>query len=158
MAGVAPVGLGAPLRAATRAGLGGLGKKDGRARPLQLLDHEPPARGGLHGRLDLAARPATQEAAQALPIRRTDAPGRHLPGGAVKRVEGDLGAVHVEADNDGHSKLLTFEGRLRLKRQTTTGRHPLMPPFPDTRWALDRSRRAASGPSERRILRTRFGR
>ena len=44
MPGVEPVGLGAPLGAAASTRLGRLGEVDVGADPLQLLDHEAPAR------------------------------------------------------------------------------------------------------------------
>jgi hypothetical protein len=64
VAGVALVGLGAPLRAARRGGVGRLGQLNRGAGALQLLDDEPPAGGRLHRGLDVLARPAAQEDAQ----------------------------------------------------------------------------------------------
>src|SRR4051812_8937907 len=104
------VGLGPALETTPRARVRRLGEKHRRARPLELHD-KPPARRRLDRRLDFLALPALQPAAQILAIGGNNAPSTHLAGRTVKRVEGDLAALDVEAGNDGHKKLLTLKAR-----------------------------------------------
>jgi len=63
--GVLAVGLGAPLAAAQRARLHGLGQVRDRARGDQRVADEQPAGAGLHRDIDLALKRSTQRATAA---------------------------------------------------------------------------------------------
>jgi hypothetical protein len=110
MAGVEAVCLGAPLAAAQAARLGRLGQMRHGTGGLELLDDEAPPGRRLKRRLHLLGVEPTQEAPEALPVRRTNPARPDLTGLGVERVEGDLLAVHVEPNYDRHPGLL----KLRL--------------------------------------------
>ena len=84
------------------AGLGGLGQVSLTARPLDLLDHESPARGGFQGECRLVAlqpgEPTTQPLAGGGPY----LAGFHLAGVDLYVVEGDLLPMHVESAYNLH--------------------------------------------------------
>jgi hypothetical protein len=106
VAGVGPVGLGAPLGAAQRPGVGRLGQVRAAPGALQLLGDEPPAGGGLQGEVRLLAGEPSKPAAQLHARGRAELPAAGLAGGGVDPVVGDLPAVDVEASYDGHRDLL----------------------------------------------------
>ena len=102
VARVEAVGLRTALGSAAGPGVRRLGQVDLRGDALELLADEAPAGGGLERRPDRLAREAGQEAPEIGAIGGGDAPGLDLPRLLVKRVEGDLSAVDVEADGEGH--------------------------------------------------------
>ena len=104
--GVGPVGLGPPLGAAQRRGLGRLGQVGMPPGGLQLLDHKPPARARLHRERPVMTRQLRRPPAQHLGGRRGDLTPLGLPGCPVDPVEGDLPPVHVKSSYDAHRDLL----------------------------------------------------
>jgi hypothetical protein len=105
VAGVGPVGLGAPLLAAPGARLGRLGQVRERARRRQLLADEQPAGAGLERDLDLLPGKALAPGAHGGTVR-VDPAAAELARLGVQSVEGDLGSVHVESGYDRHQGLL----------------------------------------------------
>src|SRR6266508_2393932 len=99
------VGLGAPLGAAQRSGVGRLGQVRAEPGALQLLGDEPPAGGGLQGEVRLLAGEPGKPAAQLHARGRAELPAAGLAGVGVDPVVGDLPAVDVEASYDGHRDL-----------------------------------------------------
>jgi len=106
VAGVGAVGLGAPLGAAQRPGVGRLGQVRAEPGALQLLGDQPPAGGGLQGEPGLLAGEPSKPAAQLQAGGRAELPAAGLAGVGVDPVVGDLAAVDVEASYDGHRDLL----------------------------------------------------
>jgi hypothetical protein len=115
--GVETVGLGAALAAASRGGLGRLGEMHLRARALQLLNDKAPARHRLDCRDHLFALEAIQEPPQRLAVGRPNATRLDFAAVEIKRIEGDLRAMHIEAKEDRHGYLqLVANGGLIVAR------------------------------------------
>jgi hypothetical protein len=129
VAGVEAVGLRAALRAAQGARVGQLGQVGLRADALKLLAHEPPAGGGFERRPDLLTREVGEEVPQGGPIGRSDAAGLDLTRLLVERIEGDLGAVDVEADGEGHGCSFSRGAGAAIVRFRSDG-YSHMPSFP----------------------------
>ena len=106
VAGVGAVGLGAPLGAAQRPGVGRLGQVRAEPGALQLLGDEPPAGGGLQREVGLLAVELSKPGAQLQAGGRAELPAASLAGVGVDPVVGDLPPVDVEAAYDGHRDLL----------------------------------------------------
>jgi hypothetical protein len=98
VAGVGPVGLGAPLGAAQRAGVGRLGQVRADPHALELLGDEPPAGGGLQREAGLLSVELLQPGAQLETGGGAELAAASLAGRGVKDVEGDLAAVDVALD------------------------------------------------------------
>jgi hypothetical protein len=81
MPAVGLVGLGVPLAAARKGGVGRLGQMRGDPGRSQLLGHVPPPGAPLNRERDLlSAGEPRQPAAQVLPVGRADLAAPHLPG------------------------------------------------------------------------------
>jgi hypothetical protein len=105
VAGIGPVGLGAPLAAPPGARLGRLGQvRDHTGRP-QLLADEQPAGAGLERDLDPPAGKALDPGGNGSAAG-VDSATAQLSCLGVQGVEGDLGSVHVESGYDRHQGLL----------------------------------------------------
>jgi hypothetical protein len=94
---VGPFGLRVLLRPAQIGGPGRLGQNRGNPRPLQLLDHELPAR-ALHRERHIvsAGEPLGQPLPQHPPAGRLDPAAPQLTGDAVQIIEGDLSTMNVK--------------------------------------------------------------
>ena len=101
--GVGLVGLGMPLAAAQRGGVSRLGQVRDDPRRRQLLHHIPPPGAALQREMDvvLAGEPG-QPPPQMLPVSGGNPAPLYLPGRGLKKVEGQLAAVHVKRAYDGH--------------------------------------------------------
>jgi hypothetical protein len=109
--GVGLAGLGAPLAAPQRGGVGRLGQMRRDPGRGQLLGHVPPSGAPFHRERDiLAPGEPGQPAAQMRPVSRGDLAALHLPGHGVQVVEGDLLPVDIEPAYDGHRDLLELRG------------------------------------------------
>jgi hypothetical protein len=97
VAGVGPVGLGAPLAAPQRGGVGRLGQVGAQPGRLELLGHKPPAGAALHRDMPATRGQLVQPGPQHLTGRRRDLPPLGLTGRPVDPVEGDLPAMHVKS-------------------------------------------------------------
>jgi hypothetical protein len=106
VAGVCPVGLGPPLGATQRAGVGRLGQVRGDPGALQLLDHIPPAGAALQRERGLPAGELLQPGAQMLTVRRGESAALALAAVGVDPVLADLAAVHLKPTYDCHRDLL----------------------------------------------------
>jgi hypothetical protein len=104
--GVGAVGLGAPLGATQRAGVGRLGQVRAEPGALQFLGDEPPAGGGLQREPARLGVELLQPGAQLQAGGGAELPTAGLAGGGVEDVEGDLAAVDVQPSYDGHRDLL----------------------------------------------------
>jgi len=111
--GIGLVGLGMPLAATRRRGIGWLPDMRGDPGRGQLLGDIPPPRAPLHRERDLVppGEPG-QPGPQVLPVSRRDLAPLHLPGHRVEIVEGQLLPVDIQPAYDGHRDLLTLPGRL----------------------------------------------
>jgi hypothetical protein len=96
MPGIGPVGLGALLLAFERARLRRLGQMHISADPLELLDHEPPARRRLQRHLEIPTLKPGQELADPGAIGRRDPRARDLPGDRVDPLRGDLRTMLIQ--------------------------------------------------------------
>src|SRR6266487_5352323 len=106
MPGVGAVGLGAPLGAAQRTGVGRLGQVRVDPRAGELLDDIPPAGRGLQRKRGRLALELCQPGAHLQAAGRAELPAAGLAGHRVEVVEGDLATVDVEPAYDGHRDLL----------------------------------------------------
>jgi hypothetical protein len=97
VAGVGAVGLGAPLRAAQRPGVGRLGQVRCDPGTLQLLGDEPPAGGGLQGEVGLLTGEPRQPGPQLEAGGRAELAAAGLAAVGIDPVVGDLPPVDVEA-------------------------------------------------------------
>jgi hypothetical protein len=105
--GVGPVGLGAPLAAPGRGGIGRLGQMHADPGRGQFPGDIPPPRASLHRERDVAAAGEPgQPGPQVLPVGRGDLAAPHLPGHRVEVVEGQLLPVDIQPAYDGHRDLL----------------------------------------------------
>jgi hypothetical protein len=105
------VGLGVPLAAAGKRGVGRLGQVRRDAGCGQLLGDIPPPGAALGRERDvIAAGEPGQPGPQVLPVRRGDLAPAHLPGAGVEVVEGDLLPVDIQPAYDGHRDLLKLRG------------------------------------------------
>ena len=100
MAGVGAVGLCALLVSPQRARLGRLGQMRHSTDRGELLDHEPPARGGLQSNLELPAPKPGKEPPHRLPVRRRDTCACDLAGRRVKPLRHDLRPVLIKPHHD----------------------------------------------------------
>jgi NAD(P)-dependent dehydrogenase (short-subunit alcohol dehydrogenase family) len=101
------VGLGVPLAAAGKGGIGRLGQMRRDAGRGQFLRDIPPPGAPLDRERDvLAAGEPRQSGPQMRPVRRGDLAALHLPGLGVEVVEGDLLPVDIQPAYDGHRDLL----------------------------------------------------
>lgn len=98
--GIGAVVLGMLLVTAQRGGVRGLGQMHNGSDPVQLLDHEPPARGRLQRDLQLLAGKSRQEPAHARPVGRRHARSGHFAGGGVQPIASDLRAMLIESHYD----------------------------------------------------------
>jgi hypothetical protein len=106
VAGVGLVGLGPPLGAAQRPGVGRLGQVGPEPGAHDLLGDKPPAGGAFKGEVGLLPSQPRQPGAQLDTGGGLDPPVTCLPGVDVQVVVGDLPPVDVEAAYDGHRDLL----------------------------------------------------
>jgi len=107
--GVGLVGLGVPLAAPQRGGVGRLAQVRGDPGRGQLLGHIPPPGAPLHRERGIpAAGEPGQPGPQMRPVGRGDLPAPHLPGDRVQVVEGDLLPVDIQPAYDRHRDLLTL--------------------------------------------------
>jgi hypothetical protein len=106
VASVELVGLGAPLGATQRAGVGRLGQLRGGPRTLQLLHDIPPAGAALQREGGLPTGELAQPGAQVLAVGRGEPAALVLATVTVDPVVGDLAAVHVKPTYDRHRDLL----------------------------------------------------
>jgi hypothetical protein len=104
--GVGAVGLGAPLGAAERPGVGRLSQVDRDPGVLQFLGNEPPAGRSFKGNVGLLAGEASKPGAQLQAGGWAELPAASLASRGVDPVVGDLPPVDVEAAYDGHRDLL----------------------------------------------------
>ena len=100
MPGVRPVGLGTLLGPAQPARLRRLGEMHPGTDPLELLDHEPPARSRLQRDLELAPREPRQEPPDRDPVSRRDPPAREPAGRQIDPLRSDLSPVLIEPHHD----------------------------------------------------------
>jgi hypothetical protein len=104
--GVGAVGLGAPLGAAQRPGVGRLGQVRAEPGTLQLLGDEPPAGGGLQREVGLLTGEPSKPAPQLQAGGRAELPAAGFAAVGINPVVGDLPPVDVKASYDGHRDLL----------------------------------------------------
>ena len=101
------IGLGVPLAAAGKRGVGRLGQMRRDAGRGQFFGDIPPPGAPLGRERDvIAASEPRQPGAQVLPVGRADLAAPHLPGAGVEVVEGDLLPVDIQPAYDGHRDLL----------------------------------------------------
>jgi hypothetical protein len=109
MPGIGLVGLGMPLAAPGRGGVGRLAQMRRDAGAGQFLGHIPPPGAPLHRERDvIAAGEPRQPGPQVLPVGRGDLAAPHLPGHGIQAVEGQLLSVDIQPAYDGHRDLLTL--------------------------------------------------
>src|SRR6266699_232749 len=105
--GAGLVGLGVPLAAASRSGVGRLAHMRGDPGRGQLLGDIPPPRAPLHRERDIAAAGEPhQPGPQAHPVSRRDLAAPRLPGHGAGIVEGQLLPVNIQPAYDRHRDLL----------------------------------------------------
>jgi hypothetical protein len=107
--GVGLIGLGMPLAAPRRSGVGRLAQMRGDPGRGQLLGDIPPPGTPLYRERHLvtAGEPG-QPGPHVRPVRRGDLPALDLPGHGVETVEGDLLPVNIQPAYDRHRDLLTL--------------------------------------------------
>jgi hypothetical protein len=105
--GVGLIGLGVPLAAAQRRGVGRLADMRGDPGRGQLLGDIPPPGAPLHRERDVVtAGEPDQPGPQVRPVGRGDLAALHLPGHGVEIVEGQLLPVNIQPAYDRHRDLL----------------------------------------------------
>jgi hypothetical protein len=114
-------GLGVPLAAAGKRGVGRLGQMRRDPSRSQLLRDIPPPGAPLdRERGILNAGEPGQPGPQVRPVGRADLAALHLPGRGVEVVEGDLLPVDIQPAYDGHRDLLTLRRGARAPRELPT--------------------------------------
>jgi hypothetical protein len=98
------VGLRPPLAPAQRGRVGRLGQMDDRPHPLELFDHEAPARARLDRKHRLATVEPAQPQPQMLAIGGRDATAADLAAFGVQIIERDLPTMKIQTTDDGHEQ------------------------------------------------------
>ena len=109
MPGVGPVGLRTLLLALQRGRLRGLGQVYLRPDPVELLDHEPPARRRLQRDLETLVDEPAQERSDRGAVRRRHPRARDLPGDRVDPLRRELRPMLIQTHHDRHAHTSPFD-------------------------------------------------
>jgi hypothetical protein len=113
MPGVGPVGLRALLLALQRGSLRRLGQVHLGADPVELLDHEPPARRRLQRHLETIVDEPAEKHANRVAIGWRDPGARDLAGDRVDPLGRDLRPVLIQTHHDRHQTTSSTASTLR---------------------------------------------